>query len=172
MQIIFVPVSRLFHNVFLSTGSNQGNSIQNLLKTNVLIAQQIGFVVKTSSFYKTAAWGLTEQPDFINQCIQVYTPFPPKLLLKKLLNIEKQMGRVRQEKWGPRTIDIDILLFDDCKMDENSIQIPHPHIQNRLFVLAPLEEIAPGLIHPSLKKTIKTLLLETPDKLSIQRLCL
>ncbi len=165
-----MPVSRLFHNVFLSTGSNQGNSIQNLLKTNVLIAQQIGFVIKTSSFYKTAAWGLAEQPDFINQCIQIYTPFPPKLLLKKLLNIEKQMGRVRQEKWGPRAIDIDILLFDDCKMDENSIQIPHPQIQNRMFVLAPLAEIAPGLIHPSFKKSIKTLLQETPDKLSIQRL--
>ena len=80
------------------------------------------------------------------------------------------MGRVRREKWGPRAIDIDILLFDDCKMDENSIQIPHPHIQNRMFVLAPLAEIAPGLIHPSFKKSIKTLLQETPDKLSIQRL--
>lgn len=172
MQIIFVPVSRLFHKVFLSTGSNQGNSIENLLKTNALIAQQVGFVASTSAFYKTAAWGLTNQPDFINQCIQIYTPFPPKLLLKKLLNIEKQMGRVRHEKWGPRTIDIDILLFDDCKIFENTIQIPHPHIQNRLFVLAPLAEIAPSLIHPSFKKTIKTLLLETPDKLSIQRLSL
>lgn len=172
MQIIFVPVSRLFHKVFLSTGSNQGNSIENLLKTNALIAQQVGFVASTSAFYKTAAWGLTDQPDFINQCIQIYTPFPPKLLLKKLLNIEKQMGRVRHEKWGPRTIDIDILLFDDCKIFENTIQIPHPHIQNRLFVLAPLAEIAPSLIHPSFKKSIKTLLLETPDKLSIQRLSL
>lgn len=172
MQIIFVPVSRLFHKVFLSTGSNQGNSIGNLLKTNALIAQQVGFVASTSAFYKTAAWGLTDQPDFINQCIQIYTPFPPKLLLKKLLNIEKQMGRVRHEKWGPRTIDIDILLFDDCKIFENTIQIPHPHIQNRLFVLAPLAEIAPSLIHPSFKKSIKTLLLETPDKLSIQRLSL
>lgn len=167
-----MPVSRLFHKVFLSTGSNQGNSIQNLLKTNALIAQQVGFVASTSAFYKTAAWGLTDQPDFINQCIQIYTPFPPKLLLKKLLNIEKQMGRVRQEKWGPRTIDIDILLFDDCKLLENTIQIPHPHIQNRLFVLAPLAEIAPSLIHPSFKKSIKTLLLETPDKLSIQKLSL
>lgn len=167
-----MPVSRLFHKVFLSTGSNQGNSIENLLKTNALIAQQVGFVASTSAFYKTAAWGLTDQPDFINQCIQIYTPFPPKLLLKKLLNIEKQMGRVRQEKWGPRTIDIDILLFDDCKLLESTIQIPHPHIQNRLFVLAPLAEIAPSLIHPSFKKSIKTLLLETPDKLSIQRLSL
>lgn len=167
-----MPVSRLFHKVFLSTGSNQGNSIVNLLKTNALIAQQVGFVASTSAFYKTAAWGLTNQPDFINQCIQIYTPFPPKLLLKKLLNIEKQMGRVRHEKWGPRTIDIDILLFDDCKIFENTIQIPHPHIQNRLFVLAPLAEIAPSLIHPSFKKSIKTLLLETPDKLSIQKLSL
>lgn len=167
-----MPVSRLFHKVFLSTGSNQGNSIENLLKTNALIAQQVGFVASTSAFYKTAAWGHTDQPDFINQCIQIYTPFPPKLLLKKLLNIEKQMGRVRQEKWGPRTIDIDILLFDDCKLLENTIQIPHPHIQNRLFVLAPLAEIAPSLIHPSFKKSIKTLLLETPDKLSIQKLSL
>jgi 2-amino-4-hydroxy-6-hydroxymethyldihydropteridine diphosphokinase len=163
-------VSNLIHKVYLSTGSNQGNSIEILKAAIHKINLQAGRVHKVSSFYRTAAWGLTNQPDFFNQCLLIYTPFPPKLLLQKLLWIEKQMGRVRMEKWGPRTIDIDILLFDDLILKDIDLEIPHPHIQDRSFVLAPLAEIAPNLKHPSLKKSIHLLLKTTPDSLSFKRI--
>jgi len=156
--------------VFLSTGSNQGNSIANLNLTNILLSQQIGLVKNTSSFYKTSAWGKTNQPDFINQCIEIITPFPPKMLMQKILQIEKQLGRVRYEKWGPRTIDIDILLFDNIILRDDNLVIPHPQMNNRNFVLAPLSELAPSLIHPSLKKTMKQLANETSDALPIKKL--
>lgn len=141
-----------------------------LKSTNRLIQQQVGHIVNVSSFYKTAAWGLTDQPDFYNQALLIYTPFPPKLLLQKLLQIEKQMGRVRTLKWGPRTIDIDILLFDDLILRDKDLEIPHPHIPERSFVLAPLAEIAPQLQHPSLKKSIKSLLNNTTDTLSFKKI--
>ncbi len=170
MHAIFADVSNLFHKVYLSTGSNQGNSIQILNLANQLIQQQVGQILKASSFYKTAAWGLTDQPDFYNQCLLIYTPFTPKIVLQKLLQIEKQMGRVRIQKWGPRTIDIDILLFDDLILRDNDLQIPHPQMPDRSFVLAPLAEIAPLLQHPSLKKSIKKLLKDTSDKLNVYRI--
>lgn len=170
LRIIFAAVSKLIHKVYLSTGSNQGNSIEILHAANQMIHLQVGRIQKVSSFYRTAAWGLTDQPDFYNQCLFIHTPFPPKLLLQKLLSIEKQMGRVRIQKWGPRTIDIDILLFDDLILRDNDLEIPHPHIQDRSFVLAPLAEIAPQLQHPSLKKSILHLLQNTPDSLSFKKI--
>ena len=162
-------MSKLFHRVFLSTGSNQGNSIANLNLANILLSQQIGLVKNTSSFYKTSAWGKTDQPDFINQCIEIITPFPPKMLMQKILQVEKQLGRIRHEKWGPRTIDIDILLFDNIILRDNDLFIPHPQMHNRNFVLAPLAELAPNLIHPSIKKTMKELVTETTDTLPIKK---
>lgn len=163
-------MSKLFHKVYLSTGSNQGNSIQILKSANRLIQQQVGHILNASSFYKTAAWGLTNQPDFYNQCLLIYTPFSPKIVLQKLLHIEKQLGRIRIQKWGPRTIDIDILLFDDLILKDNDLQIPHPYLPERSFVLAPLAEIAPQVKHPSLKKSMNQLLNETPDKLNVNRI--
>jgi len=163
-------VSKLYHRVFLSTGSNQGNSIANLNLANILLSQQIGLVKNSSSFYQTSAWGKTDQPDFMNQCIEIITPFPPKMLMQKILQIEKQLGRIRHEKWGPRTIDIDILIFDNLILRDNDLVIPHPQMQNRNFVLAPLAEIAPKLIHPSLKKTMKQLVSQTSDALPIKKL--
>lgn len=136
-----------------------------------LMSQQLGLVLKTSSFYQTAAWGLTDQPDFLNQCILLLTPFPPKLLMKKILEIEKQLGRIRSEKWGPRTIDIDILLFDNRKINYPELIIPHPQMFHRKFVLEPLYEIAPKKTYISLNnKTIKTLLEETSDLLPTKKL--
>ena len=88
----------------------------------------------------------------------------------KILQVEKQLGRIRHEKWGPRTIDIDILLFDNIILRDNDLVIPHPQMQNRNFVLAPLAEIAPNLIHPSIKKTMKQLEAETTDTLLIKKL--
>lgn len=90
--------------------------------------------------------------------------------MQKILQIEKQLGRIRHEKWGPRTIDIDILLFDNIILRDNNLFIPHPQMHNRNFVLAPLAELAPSLNHPSLKKTMKQLALETTDALPIKKL--
>lgn len=92
------------------------------------------------------------------------------MLMQKILQIEKQLGRIRHEKWGPRTIDIDILLFDNMILRDNDLLIPHPQMHNRNFVLAPLEEIAPNMIHPSLKKSMKQLVSETTDTLPIKKL--
>jgi len=90
--------------------------------------------------------------------------------MQKILHIEKQLGRIRNEKWGPRTIDIDILIFDNLILRDKDLVIPHPQMQNRNFVLAPLSELAPNLIHPSLKKTMKQLAFETSDVLPIKKL--
>ena len=92
------------------------------------------------------------------------------MLMQKILQIEKQLGRIRHEKWGPRTIDIDILIFDNLILRDNDLVIPHPQMQNRNFVLAPLAEIAPKLLHPSLKKTMKQLVSQTSDALPIKKL--
>ncbi len=159
-----------FHRVYLSTGSNQGESISNLIKAIQLIEKEIGRVSRSSSMYKTAAWGKTDQPDFVNQCLLVHSIFSPLLILKKLNYIEKQIGRVRFEKWGPRVIDIDILFFDQVVFQTNTLQIPHPEIQNRMFVLKPLNEIAPNYKHPILNKTIKKLESTTKDSLGVLRL--
>jgi len=90
--------------------------------------------------------------------------------MQKILQIEKQLGRIRNEKWGPRTIDIDILIYDNLILRDKELVIPHPQMQNRNFVLAPLAELAPNLIHPSLKKTMKQLAFETSDALPIKKL--
>jgi 2-amino-4-hydroxy-6-hydroxymethyldihydropteridine diphosphokinase len=156
------------HRVYLSTGSNQGQSILNLSQAVHLIEKQIGYVSRTSSIYWTKAWGKTDQPDFFNQCLIVHTTFSPKMVLQKLASIEKQLGRVRIEKWGPRAIDIDILFFESWVIKNESLEIPHPEIQNRMFVLKPLHEIARQLKHPLLNKTVKELLQNTTDDLGVK----
>lgn len=149
----------------LSTGSNQGNSLQILQMANFLIEQRVGSIIKQSSIYKTAAWGKTDQPDFYNQALAVETPFTPKMLVQKLQSIEKSLGRQRKVKWGPRLIDIDIIFFDQYVIKSEELIIPHPEMQNRNFVLFPLAEIAPNFKHPLLKKSLKTLVEETTDEL-------
>lgn len=153
--------------VALGLGGNMGNRLQNIGKAQMLITQQVGEIVKVSTLYQTAAWGHTDQPDFLNQAIIVKTPFTPKMLLKKCLYIEKQLGRRRDIPWGPRTIDIDILLYNDAIIDKETLQIPHPHMQNRRFVLQPLADIAPNYRHPQHRKSLKELLAACPDTLPV-----
>lgn len=140
--------------VYLHTGTNLGEKAANLERANRLISQEIGQIAQASSVYQTAAWGNTAQPDFLNQALLVHTALGPFELLGKIHWIEQQMGRVRRIKWGERIIDIDILFFNDEVIAAENLQIPHPYLHLREFVLAPLREIAPDWIHPVFQKSI------------------
>jgi 2-amino-4-hydroxy-6-hydroxymethyldihydropteridine diphosphokinase len=155
---------------YLLTGGNLGNRKENLLKVIALINEQCGPVTRSSSVYETAAWGITDQPSFLNQALEITTDLNARQLLRKILKIEKLMGRIRKEKLGPRIIDIDILLFENEIHELPFLKIPHPELQNRRFVLVPLAEINSGLVHPLLKKTIAQLLEECPDNLEVKKI--
>lgn len=144
-----------------------GDRLENLSRARQMIAKNCGKIKATSSYYETAAWGNEDQPNFYNQAIELETSLEPHQLLKELLEIEQKLGRVRDEKYGPRIIDIDIILYDDRRIDETNLKIPHPQMSSRRFVLAPLNEIASHQIHPGFKKTIHQLLLECPDPLEV-----
>ena len=157
------------NTVYLLTGGNMGDRDENLLQARKLIAKQCGDITAASSIYETAAWGKTDQPSFLNQALQIQTVLEPEQLLKQILQIEKKIGRVRNEKYGPRIIDIDILFYNNEIHKYPQLILPHPEIQNRRFVLVPLAEIAPALIHPIFKKTIAELLRICPDKLEVKK---
>ncbi len=155
---------------FLLTGGNLGDRRQSLATALELLELQCGIIVEKSSIYETAAWGNENQPSFLNQAIQLETMLTAVELLEKLLGIERKMGRSRNEKYGARVIDIDILLYGDEISSSPLLVIPHPQMQYRRFVLAPLAEIAPRVIHPVLRKSIATLLQECEDPLPVRRL--
>ena len=155
---------------YLLIGGNLGNRKDNLLKATSLIIEQCGVLTRSSSIYETAAWGITDQPSFLNQAVEISTSLNARQLMRKILKIEKEMGRTRNEKLGPRIIDIDILLFENEIHDLRFLKIPHPEMQNRRFVLTPLAEIDPGLQHPVLKKSIAQLLEECPDNLEVTKI--
>jgi 2-amino-4-hydroxy-6-hydroxymethyldihydropteridine diphosphokinase len=130
--------------------------------------EESGFIVKkTSSLYETSPWGVTNQPYFLNLVLKGETKLSPEELLKKIKNIEKAMGRKTLEKWGPRIIDIDILFYKEKIINTPLLKIPHPQLHKRAFVLVPLKEIAPRLIHPLLKKTGQQMLDNLSDKGSV-----
>jgi 2-amino-4-hydroxy-6-hydroxymethyldihydropteridine diphosphokinase len=149
-----------------------GDRDQNLAVAREWIEADCGKIINASSLYETAAWGNTEQPAFLNQALEIQTSLNARQLIRHILKVEKKMGRIRKEKYGPRIIDIDILLFNDEILKTSFLQIPHPEMQNRRFVLMPLAEIAPAMIHPLLKKTILQLLGECPDKLEVKKISL
>jgi 2-amino-4-hydroxy-6-hydroxymethyldihydropteridine diphosphokinase len=151
----------------LSLGSNVGNRLQ-YLKDAVMMLDKNGCrVVKHSSIYETEAWGNTEQASFYNEVIEVETQLSAPELMNTFLDIEKSLGRIRMEKWAPRTIDIDILFFNEEIIHEPDLTIPHPHLHERKFVLIPLNEILPNLMHPVLHKTVSELLGEMKDWLQV-----
>jgi 2-amino-4-hydroxy-6-hydroxymethyldihydropteridine diphosphokinase len=132
--------------VYIGLGSNLGDRQQHLRTALGLIARINSTTVKkVSSFHVTAPVGKIDQPDFLNAVALLYTTLTPHKLLSELLKIETKMGRIRTEKWGPRTIDLDILLFDDLRIDTPDLTIPHPRMHERKFVLDPLKEIATRL---------------------------
>lgn len=138
-----------------------------LVKAAAEIDKKIGKIAKESRLYETQAWGLTNQPDFINQALEVETTLSPQETLQKLLAIETDMGRIRTEKWAERTIDIDILLFADVIVQEADLQIPHPRLPERNFALVPLMELAGETEHPILKTTIEDIYMESKDTLDV-----
>ncbi|HKZ67849.1 MAG TPA: 2-amino-4-hydroxy-6-hydroxymethyldihydropteridine diphosphokinase [Chitinophagaceae bacterium] len=158
------------NKAYLLTGGNMDDRLKNLAAAYECIDQQCGHITNASSLYETSAWGKKDQPSFLNQALEIQTELTPLQLLKKILGIEKQIGRIRKEKYGPRIIDIDILLFNNEIHNFPLLKIPHPELQNRRFVLIPLAEIAPGLIHPVLKKTMAELLVVCPDKLAVKKI--
>lgn len=157
------------NTAYLLTGGNLGNREENLTIARELIHQDCGTIVHTSSLYETAAWGKTDQPSFLNQALELRTVYNARQLIRKVLKIEKTMGRIREEKYGPRIIDIDILLFNQEIHDYRLLKLPHPEMQNRKFALLPLAEIAPDVFHPVLRKSIKELLNECKDELPVKK---
>jgi 2-amino-4-hydroxy-6-hydroxymethyldihydropteridine diphosphokinase len=134
------------NTAYLGLGSNLGDRRQHLAEAvRRLYAGPALQVVKVSSVYESSPVGVTTQPDFLNLAAQVTTTHTPKELLAECLRIETELGRVRRERWGPRTIDIDLLLYGDVRIDDESLTVPHSRMRERSFVLTPLAEIAPGL---------------------------
>ncbi len=136
------------HLAVILLGSNLGDRERNLNEAAELIGKMALHVDRVSKTYSSNAWGKTDQPDFLNRVMGIKTNLIPSGLLKKLLETEQLLKRIRTEKWGPRIIDLDILFFDDLVYSDAALQIPHPGISSRRFTLIPLCEIYPDYIHP------------------------
>lgn len=154
---------------YLLLGSNEGDRFDWLEKGKAMIGENDNIITAASAIYETAAWGLEEQPDFLNQVIQVNTILNPPDLLNHIQQVENRLGRQRTVKWGQRTLDIDILLYNDEIVELPELHIPHPFLAKRRFTLAPLAEIAPYIIHPIYSKTILELLNTCPDPLPVNK---
>lgn len=150
--------------VLLSLGSNTDQPAKQIARAIKHISNLRGVeVVRTSSVIRTPPWGKTDQPDFLNMAILIDTTIDVAQLMENILIIELKMGRMRQEKWGPRNIDIDIILYGAQAVQSELVTVPHPYMHERRFVLEPAAEIAPELIHPILNKSITELLAACPD---------
>jgi len=144
---------------YIGFGSNVGDGIRNCRRAIEAVGSDSRIrLVQRSPLYRTEPVGKRDQDWFINGVAAVETPMTPGELLGFLLSIEDRMGRIRKEKWGPRIIDLDILFYGDMVLDEYNLQIPHPRLQERRFVLVPLNDIAPDLIHPVFRQTVSQLL--------------
>ena len=154
---------------YLLIGGNEGDRRLQLATARAEITTAGGRITLASSLYETAAWGKTDQADFLNQALEVSTEQDAREWLATLLAIEEKMGRRRLEKYGARIIDIDILFFNNSIIRDERLTIPHPEVQYRRFALAPLEEIAPFYTHPALKRTVRELLADCSDPLPVKK---
>lgn len=155
------------NQLILITGSNIGNRKKSLETAAALIRKHIGKIIRSSKIYETDAWGITNQATFYNQVLIAESKFSPQKVIQKVLEIEEKMGRVRTIKNAARIIDIDILFFNNETVNEQNLIIPHQEIANRRFVLIPLNELVPEMIHPVLKKSIAHLLSICKDPLKV-----
>jgi 2-amino-4-hydroxy-6-hydroxymethyldihydropteridine diphosphokinase len=158
------------NKAYLLTGGNEGDRFLHMHEARTNIELICGHLLQVSSLYETAPWGKTDQPDFLNQVILINTKLSPDELLHAILSIEERGGRKRTVKNAPRTIDIDILFYNELILEKPGLSIPHPRIADRRFVLEPLNEISPGFIHPVIGKTIHQLLLECKDELGVKKI--
>ena len=157
------------NTVYLLLGSNEGERLLHI-KQALDAVRTFGNVIQESSVYETAAWGLEDQPRFLNMVIELSTELNAYEVLSKIQEIEGRLGRQRTMKWGQRTLDIDILFFNDEIIEEEDLKVPHPFLAERRFTLEPLNEIASDLRHPISAKTVADLLASCPDTLNVQKL--
>ncbi|MFR9181078.1 MAG: 2-amino-4-hydroxy-6-hydroxymethyldihydropteridine diphosphokinase [Dorea sp.] len=166
LKTVSVKISREWHTTYIALGSNIGDSETYLNEAVEKIGQiPTCTVEKVSSYLVTEPYGVTDQPDFLNACLKMRTLLYPEELLKELNRIEKEAGRKRIIHWGPRTLDLDILLYDDIVLEEDDLCIPHVEMHKRSFVLEPLAEIAPYKRHPVYGKTVREMLEEIQAQL-------
>jgi 2-amino-4-hydroxy-6-hydroxymethyldihydropteridine diphosphokinase len=156
-------------NVFLLLGSNLGDRDVFMRQAIAHIEADIAPVLEVSAIYETQSWGKADAPDYLNQVVLLQTDLPAQMVLQKILAIELILGRMREEKWGSRTIDIDILFYGDAIIDEPNLKVPHPEMHKRRFTLEPLAQIAPDFIHPLIKKNILALKNELIDELVVKK---
>ena len=152
------------HQICLHLGSNMGDRRKHLRRATREIEEKVGKISRQSAIYQTEAWGETEQPDFLNQSILANTNLTPHEVLTTILGIEENMGRIREKKWGPRLIDIDLLFYETVILDTPTLTLPHPQISFRNFVLIPTMEIFGDFIHPVFDLSIEELYLRCRDE--------
>jgi 2-amino-4-hydroxy-6-hydroxymethyldihydropteridine diphosphokinase len=156
------------NQAFILLGTNLGDKRANLQQAILSISANLISIVSYSDIYETAAWGNTNQDNFYNQVVEVKTELSANDLLQKLLQIETQMGRVRNQKWEARIIDLDILYFNHEIIDNENLKVPHPYLHVRRFTLAPLVQIAPEFLHPVFNKTNTALLENCSDNSEVK----
>lgn len=155
------------NELFILLGTNLGSRIENLEIAMCAIDLKIGKVTNSSKIYETSPWGIADQPNFLNQVLQVSTYLKAEKVLSLILKIEQEMGRKRELKWGARLIDIDILYFGKKVISSQNLTLPHPFLHERRFTLVPLAEIAPDFTHPILQKNNKELLIDCKDNSNV-----
>lgn len=158
------------NTLILGLGGNKGNVKETLALAEQFLSIDLGLITKKSSHYKTAAWGNPNQPDFLNMVLVLETVLEVEQCLEKVLSIEQKLGRIRtSEKWTERTIDIDLLFYNQLVIEKSNLTIPHPYLHERKFVLIPLHEIAPQYLHPKFNTTVDELLKKCTDVLDVQK---
>jgi 2-amino-4-hydroxy-6-hydroxymethyldihydropteridine diphosphokinase len=155
------------HRVFIALGSNLGDRRANLRNAVASLPPEVHCLAE-SPVYQTPPWGFTDQPEFLNQVIEAETDLSPAELMIHLKKLETQLGRIPTFRYGPRLVDLDILFYDDCLIDQPNLTIPHPRLQERAFVLVPLADLTPHLQHPAIGLTV-TELLANVDTHHVQR---